>query len=325
MTIRRKLVAILVVPLVALVALALVGMRDRNAESATARSVQRSVVLANAVSSLADSLEQEMIGSAKVIGAGSGASADQLTSQYVATDAAIATFDHLAPTGGGGTVASAVEQVRRSLDTLAQTRRTVQAHGEQGLNTLTVYQGAITRTLEVNNQISVAVSGSEAASPMAAYSALGRAKAARANEFSLLTLRSTGAKLDDQARAQLASYQADSATQGEVFAALADPAAPLPLGHLRSGRRRSRCDPTAGGGQRPGCRRSGASHQRHRGPVGTAGARGVPGPGDRGDRSESGQHGLERDPGLHGPGRRSDRVRPAQRLDVRAVDHPADP
>lgn len=225
MSIRWKLVAVLTVPLLALIGLAFIGIRDRSDDADSARQIRRSVELAATVSAVTDALEQEMVHSGQVLGSGGGLGTTDLAEARKATDAAIANYRTVVvDTPAGGDVATGLAQAQRSLDGLSISRNAVDGGGEQGTNAITVYRFAVARVQEVVNQISVSLSSTSASGRIAAYAALGRTKEARADELTLLALWATGGTLDEARRTQLSNAQSTATTQSEVFLTLADPA-----------------------------------------------------------------------------------------------------
>ncbi|MGD9793936.1 MAG: nitrate- and nitrite sensing domain-containing protein [Acidimicrobiia bacterium] len=225
MSIRWKLVAVLTVPLLALVGLAFIGIRDRSDQADSARQIRRSVELAATVSAVADALEQEMVHSGQVLGSKGALGTAELAEARKASDAAIEQYRIVVDaTPTGGDVETGLAQAQRSLDGLSISRNAVDGGGDQGTNAITVYRFAVARVQEVVNQISVSLSSTSASGRVAAYAALGRTKEARADEMTLLALWATGGTLDDARRTQLSTAQSTATTQSEVFLTLADPA-----------------------------------------------------------------------------------------------------
>jgi HAMP domain-containing protein len=224
MTIRWKLVAILVVPLAALIGLAGIGIRDRRDTAGRAGQERASAALASAVSAVADGVENEMVVSAQTLRSSDKTITDALAADRLATDKAIVAFRRLAPAGSDTTdLGGSINRANRSLDGLRITRGAVDGKGDQGTNALTVYQFALTRLQDVNNQIALAQRGAEA-TEFAAYAALGRAKQSHAEELSLLTLWAMGSDLSDQQKVQVGKSRSTADTQTEVFLSLASPA-----------------------------------------------------------------------------------------------------
>jgi signal transduction histidine kinase len=237
MTLRWKLVALLVVPLAALAGLTFIGVQQRMADADDARRAGGLVAAASSVSELGNRLATEQALSAWYLASG-GEGNDALLGARASTDtsltAAVGALRAQRPMAGDGRadddagVQAALVAVERTLAQLPVTRQAVDALGneagpDQITATIALYAQAGQRIGEAAGAIAGLGSDTTVAARLTGLVALQRAGGARADEFSALGRIVAADRVAANAWADLRSAVDETAVQRSVFLALATP------------------------------------------------------------------------------------------------------
>ena len=227
MKVRWKLVAILAVPLAALLGLAGLGVSQRNNDANEAEQAADLTLLASKVTAAANDLQLEANWSAWFITTGGLQGANELKDQRVKTDASMTTlhdslvgFDASAFSDDFSTKLTLTadrmlgyQMIRPSVDQLAQ----------NGSDPIALYALSGSQLLDLNSLIADESPDDSLAGAFSSYVAGSKAKQFNSDSFSIITESLGGAVLTDQHYSQLVRTQLDHQTQLGVFLSLATP------------------------------------------------------------------------------------------------------
>jgi signal transduction histidine kinase len=227
MKVRWKLVAILAVPLAALLGLAGLGVSQRNSDANDAEQAADLTLLASKVTAAANDLQLEANWSAWFITTGGLQGSNELKEQRVKTDASMTTlhdslvgFDSSAFSDDFSTKLTLTadrmlgyQMIRPSVDQLAQ----------NGSDPIALYALAGSQLLDLNTLIADESPDDSLAGAFSSYVAGSKAKQFNSDSFSIITESLGGAVLTDQHYSQLVRTQFDHQTQLGVFLSLATP------------------------------------------------------------------------------------------------------
>ena len=227
MKVRWKLVAILAVPLAALLGLAGLGVSQRNNDANEAEQAADLTLLASKVTAAANDLQLEANWSAWFITTGGLQGANELKDQRVKTDASMTTlhdslvgFDASAFSDDFSTKLTLTadrmlgyQMIRPSVDQLAQ----------NGSDPIALYALSGSQLLDLNSLIADESPDDSLAGAFSSYVAGSKSKQFNSDSFSIITESLGGAVLTDQHYSQLVRTQLDHQTQLGVFLSLATP------------------------------------------------------------------------------------------------------
>ncbi len=227
MKVRWKLVAILAVPLAALLGLAGLGVAQRNGDARNAEQAAELTVLASKVSEAANNIQLEANWSAWFITTGGLQGGAELDAQRKTTDEAMTSL-HDALVGFDSSAFSddfsakltltadrmmGYQIIRPSVDQLAQ----------NGSDPVALYALAGSQLLDLNTFIAEESPDDSLSGAFSSYVAGSKSKQYNSDSFSLITESLGGAVLTDQHYSQLVRTQFDHQTQLGVFLSLATP------------------------------------------------------------------------------------------------------
>jgi signal transduction histidine kinase len=227
MKVRWKLVAILAVPLAALLGLAALGVTQRTGDARDAEDAAELTALSAKVTHAAHALQLEANWSAWFITTGGLQGSSELQSQREATDNAmielrdsLVAFDASAYSSDFQAKLTLTadrmlgyEVIRPSVDQLAQ----------NGSDPIALYAFAGSQLLDLNTAMAEESPDDSLASAFSSYVALSKSQQFSSDSFSLITESLGGAVLTDQHYSQLVRTQFDYQTQLGVFLSLAVP------------------------------------------------------------------------------------------------------
>ena len=189
MTLRWKLIALLVVPLAALGGLTAAGVQQRLADREDARRAGTLVDVSAQVAAVGNRLATEEALSAWFLASG-GAGAETLTAARAATDTAVAELRSglvpFASTDDGTAMRTTVVGLERTMAQIPVTRQAVDARPTDPSGPLTLYAQAGTRVGDAAQQLASAAAGTSVAARLAGVAALQRGAAAQASELAVL-------------------------------------------------------------------------------------------------------------------------------------------
>ncbi len=228
MKVRWKLVAILAVPLAALLGLAGLGVAQRNGDAKDAAQAAQLTVLASKVTAAAADLQLEANWSAWFITTGGLQGGDELTKQRAATDEAMTTLhDSLVAFDSGGFSDDFSAKLTLTADRMSGyqlIRPSVDGLAQNGSDPVALYALAGSQLLDLNTLIADESPDDSLSGAFSSYVAGSKAQQFSSDSFSLITESLGGAVLSDQHYSQLVRSQLDHQTQLGVFLSLATPA-----------------------------------------------------------------------------------------------------
>ena len=218
--VRSKLVAILVAPVLALAAVAGLGVVQRADVASESRAVGDLTELASRVVAVVDHLQAERQLSAVHL-ATAGREAGALATQRARTDEAVAALQQAARDVGGGEAAepfrAALATGVRELSTLGTHRRSVDELRPRPDDSLSYFAGLADRLLDANGQIAVATDDARLASEALTFAAGSRIKELAAQEQGILTVGFIQRELTSVQRERLVNVLSDAETQRALF------------------------------------------------------------------------------------------------------------
>ena len=227
MKVRWKLVAILAVPLAALLGLAGLGVAQRNGDAHNAAQAAQLTVLASKVTTAATDLQLEANWSAWFITTGGLQGGDELKQQRAATDEAmtglhdaLVSFDTSSFSDDFSAKLTLTADrmmgyqiIRPSVDQLAK----------NGSDPIALYALSGSQLLDLNTLIAEESPDDSLSGAFSSYVAGSKAKQSSSDSFSLITESLGGGVLTDQHYSSLVRSQLDHQTQLGVFLSLATP------------------------------------------------------------------------------------------------------
>ena len=227
MKVRWKLVAILAVPLAALLGLAGLGVAQRNGDAHNAAQAAQLTVLASKVTTAATDLQLEANWSAWFITTGGLQGGDELNKQRAATDEAmtglhdaLVSFDTSSFSDDFSAKLTLTADrmmgyqiIRPSVDQLAK----------NGSDPIALYALSGSQLLDLNTLIAEESPDDSLSGAFSSYVAGSKAKQSSSDSFSLITESLGGGVLTDQHYSSLVRSQLDHQTQLGVFLSLATP------------------------------------------------------------------------------------------------------
>ncbi len=227
MKVRWKLVAILAVPLAALLGLAGLGVTQRTGDARDAEQAAELTVLSAKVTNAVHALQLEANWSAWFITTGGLQGGGELQTQRDVTDTAMTdlhgsllafdaspfTDDFQAKLTLTADRMLGYQVIRPSVDQLAQ----------NGSDPIALYAFAGSQLLELNTAMAEESPDDSLAGAFSSYVALSKAQQYSSDSFSLITESLGGAVLTDQHYSQLVRSQVDHQTQLGVYLSLATP------------------------------------------------------------------------------------------------------
>lgn len=227
MKVRWKLVAILLVPLAALIGVSVYGINQRLTDARTSDNVRRLTQLASAVTTALHDLQTEAGLSAWYVSTVDKQGADELQAARVATDNSVAalhtTIAHFDGAAFGPDLAKTLSLTDARLDTYKLFRESVDRRGADGTSAVEQYRLQGDSLLEVTALVADRTPDPELKKALTAYLALSRAKQASAAQLSLMAQAVGVGHLESQAYQELNTAQFNESTQLAVFQSLATP------------------------------------------------------------------------------------------------------
>jgi signal transduction histidine kinase len=227
MKVRWKLVAILAVPLAALLGLAGLGVAQRNGDAHNAAQAAQLTVLASKVTNAATDLQLEANWSAWFITTGGLQGGDQLKQQRAATDEAMtALHDALVSFDTGSFSDDFSAKLTLTADRMMGyqiIRPSVDQLAKNGSDPIALYALSGSQLLDLNTLIAEESPDDSLSGSFSSYVAGSKAKQSSSDSFSLITESLGGGVLTDQHYSSLVRSQLDHQTQLGVFLSLATP------------------------------------------------------------------------------------------------------
>ena len=225
MKVRWKLVAILIVPLCALVTLAWVGISQRRQVASEAGRVRSIVDLAQATTDTKQHLESELIASAVMVGSDGVQGTADLATDRTQTDASVANLlgrlrsFNSAPYGSA--MKKAVTDLETSLGAVATARGDVDTRGTSGRAGIATLQTPLTAMDTVVEQVASKETEPSVAISLAAYATFAQAKLYEAQRLVSLGLMSGAGQASAAEVGDLRNIIAQQSYQANAFLALA--------------------------------------------------------------------------------------------------------
>ena len=227
MKVRWKLVAILAVPLAALLGLAGLGVAQRNGDAHNAAQAAQLTVLASKVTTAATDLQLEANWSAWFITTGGLQGGDELKQQRAATDEAMtALHDALVSFDTGSFSDDFSAKLTLTADRMMGyqiIRPSVDQLAKNGSDPIALYALSGSQLLDLNTLIAEESPDDSLSGAFSSYVAGSKAKQSSSDSFSLITESLGGGVLTDQHYSSLVRSQLDHQTQLGVFLSLATP------------------------------------------------------------------------------------------------------
>jgi signal transduction histidine kinase len=187
-----KLFLILVAPVVVLIVLTTLGVRERLDNAADASRVEELASFAAANTQLIDEIEKESVATAVYLASAGTVGQDVLTQQRTATDQAIADYnasvEEVDPGGEGPDVEEAVGSAAGRLELLEVNRRSIdglQTDPVQGLDNI---DNIVDDLVAANLEVAKATNNPELARGLASFGNMASVKAATAREAAFMTI-----------------------------------------------------------------------------------------------------------------------------------------
>jgi HAMP domain-containing protein len=191
MQVRTQLLAMLLLPLLAVVVLATARVGGAVAQGRNAGQARALAVFALQTNSLVTQLQQERGESSDYLGSGRRRGQDALAGRRAAVDRALAEFrqasGRLPLTGAHPLLRQRLSGALAGLDGLAEQRRAIDQRPISAGEALRFYSAAIDRLLDLNDQIAVGSNNERLLGQVLAFVALSRAKEAVAQEGAFMT------------------------------------------------------------------------------------------------------------------------------------------
>ncbi|HMK13160.1 MAG TPA: nitrate- and nitrite sensing domain-containing protein, partial [Acidimicrobiales bacterium] len=227
MKVRWKLVAILAVPLAALLGLAGLGVAQRNGDAHNAEQAAQLTSLASKVTEAATDLQLEANWSAWFITTGGLQGGDQLKAQRATTDASMTSLhDALVGFDASGYSDDFSAKLTLTADRMMGyqlIRPSVDGLAKNGSDPVALYALAGSQLLDLNTLIAEESPDDSLAGAFSSYVSGSNAKQSSSDSFSLITESLGGSVLSDQHYSSLVRSQLDHQTQLGVFLSLATP------------------------------------------------------------------------------------------------------
>ncbi|MEP6661779.1 MAG: nitrate- and nitrite sensing domain-containing protein [Acidimicrobiales bacterium] len=225
MKVRWKLVAILIVPLCALVTLAWVGISQRRTVANEAGRVKSIVDLAQSTTGVMHELETEWVVSAMYVSSNGAQGSTELTAARARADTALTGLESrlsaFNPNAFGPGVAEAVTGVTNAINDIDSARGDVDALNERGklgvsgLQTpLNAMEGVVSQVASQETEPSVAIN-------LAAFATFAQAKLFEAQRLTTLATFSGSGKATPEQVSDLRNVAAQESYQANAFLALA--------------------------------------------------------------------------------------------------------
>jgi signal transduction histidine kinase len=196
-----KLLAVVVPPLLVLVAVAGIGAKDRLDEAARARDAENYIELAAATSAMITTLQWERTVSLYVLATGEGE--EFLQERRERTDREVARFDRIANTivsAGDPSLAPLIGESQRRIRELNSHRETIDAGTADVWLVQSNWERMIDDHLVVVSEVSNTVPVVEVAADLASYSALVRAREGAARTTATITVALANREFDREGR-----------------------------------------------------------------------------------------------------------------------------
>jgi Nitrate and nitrite sensing/HAMP domain len=226
MQIRSKLIAVLVIPLVALTVLAALGIAANVSRGVQADRVNDQTAFAVSLSTLVHELQRERDLSAGWVGSGRDAGYGGVVAQQAAVDQALRTFRRDVENLGneGSAFRQRVDEAVSELDQLGEQRRQIEYNaGTTVQRTLDYYSGVIGHLLAVNLEIASQTDDRELIRNVGAFVSLARLKEATSLERGRLYAVASAGEFDADDFRQLAPIVGAQQAWRTQFEATATP------------------------------------------------------------------------------------------------------
>jgi Nitrate and nitrite sensing/HAMP domain len=229
MQIRSKLIAVLLIPLVALTGLAAMAIGTNVARGVQADRVKDQTVFAVSLSELVHQLQRERDLSAGWVGSGRDAGYGGVVAQRVAVNQALGTFRRdvgkLRTGGEGAAMQRRVETAMRQFDRLDEERQRIETDaGWTVERTLDLYSGMIGNLFAVESELGGQTGDRRLIRNLDAFVAFGRFKEAASQERGLVYAAASDGKFAPGQFQRFATSLGSQETWREQFGALASPA-----------------------------------------------------------------------------------------------------
>jgi len=224
-SVRWKLVAILIVPLAALASVSIAGIRQRSDDRAVAARASELVALGGAVGPAVHELQRETALSAWFVASGGTAAADELAGQRSATDRALeglhAALEGFDATTSGEELQQALRPVQSGLQGVAVNRTTVDRLGPDAAGAVAVFDQQTGQLLDIAAQLARDVADPDLAADLTAWVSLGRAGQALSRQQVVVTEALARGAHDDTTLAALREQGVLHQAHRGVFLSLA--------------------------------------------------------------------------------------------------------
>jgi signal transduction histidine kinase len=212
MKLGTKLLAVILPPLIVLVAVAGIGAKDRLDEAADARDAENYIELAASTSAMITTLQWERNVSLFVLSGGNGR--EYLEERRERTDAESARFQDVAEVikaSGDPTMVPLIERSQQRISEMASFRGTVDGNTTDVWIVQQFFERSIDHHLAVVSEVSNTVPIVDVAADLASYSALVRAKESSARTTAVFTVALTQRQFDPEGRVWRTTRDAEAA------------------------------------------------------------------------------------------------------------------
>ena len=234
--VRSKLVAVLLAPVLALAAVAALGVMQRSSVAAESRAVGELTEVATLVTAVADHLQAERTITAELLAASGRELGTALREQRLRTDDAVTALTEAAGRVGGTAYGEALAVALRQVQVLPAHRQAVDDLRITAEDSLAFYATTAGKLIEANARIATETEDAQLASEALAFVSTSRIKELAAQEQGLLTVAFTEGRLSSVQRERLLQVQAATETQRALFEATANLAQRTRFAQTVSGR-----------------------------------------------------------------------------------------